>query len=66
MTFKKTSQNKGVKPFKKKKSDNFFVARRNNTEQREKDESCTSKRRQKQGNKFKINRLFNCVNLVAT
>ena len=25
MTFKKTSQNKGVKPFKKKKSDNFFV-----------------------------------------
>ena len=42
--------------FKKKKSDKFFAARRNVTAQREKDESCTSKRRQKQGNYFEINR----------
>ena len=41
---------------KEKKSDNFFAARRNITAQREKEENCTSKRRQKQGNYFAINR----------
>ena len=41
---------------KTKKSHNFFAARRNIQAQREKDESCTSKRRQKQGNYFEINR----------
>ena len=41
---------------KEKKSDNFYAARRNITTQREKEESCTSKRLQKQGNYFEINR----------
>ena len=41
---------------KEKKSDNFVAARRNITAQREKEESWTSKKRQKQGNYFEINR----------
>ena len=44
--------------FKKKRSDNFFATRRNITAQRDKDENCTSKRRQKQGNYFEINRFL--------
>ena len=61
ITFKKTTENKGEKhawnQFKNKKSKNGFAARRNITVQKEKDESCTSKKRQKQGNNFEINRL---------
>ena len=36
--------------------DNFIAARRNITAQQEKEKSCTSRRPQKQGNYFEINR----------
>ena len=50
------SEKHTLNEFKKKNSDISFAARRNITAQREKEESCTSKRQQKQGNYFEINR----------